>query len=168
MKKVIIIDTSILCVWLKIPNMEVCGPDIDRWDFSRVDSKLQDEIKNKTTLVLPQATLIETGNHIAQANGNKYIIAKSLSDIIIKTAEERTPWAAFSFQNDLWSVDKLKNLAINWPELAAQGISIGDATIKDVAEYYAKAGLEVEIMTGDVGLKAHEPYTKLRQPRRRR
>ena len=41
--------------------------------------------------------------------------------------------------------------------MAVKGISIGDATIKDVAEYYAEAGYEVEILTGDVGLKSYQP-----------
>ena len=57
---------------------------------------------------------------------------------------------------------------MEWPELAAQKISIGDATIKSVADYYAKTGLEVEILTGDAGLKAYQPVTPVSTPRRRR
>jgi hypothetical protein len=26
-KKVLIFDTSVLCVWLKVPRKETCGPD---------------------------------------------------------------------------------------------------------------------------------------------
>lgn len=43
MKNVLIIDTSILCVWLKIPGMDTCGPDHDKWNFTRVDEKIQSE-----------------------------------------------------------------------------------------------------------------------------
>ncbi len=32
MKKVLILDTSILCVWLDVPGMDTCGPDDDKWD----------------------------------------------------------------------------------------------------------------------------------------
>ena len=28
MKKVLVIDTSVLCVWLKVPGKETCGPSI--------------------------------------------------------------------------------------------------------------------------------------------
>ena len=70
MRKVLIIDTSLLCVWLKVPGMEICGSDDDRWDFERVDQKIQEEIAKSTTLVLPLATIVETGNHIAQARAN--------------------------------------------------------------------------------------------------
>ncbi|MCW5258880.1 hypothetical protein [Verminephrobacter eiseniae] len=58
-------------------------------------------------------------------------------------------------------------MARTWPALAAGGTSIGDATIKHVAEYYAKAGYAVEIMTGDQGLKAYQPIAPIPRPRRR-
>lgn len=47
---------------------------------------------------------------------------------------------------------------------------MGDASIVDVANYYAEVGLEVEILTGDQGLKAYEPSEKrsVKQPRRRK
>ena len=31
MRKVLILYTSILCVWLEVRDMESCGPDNDRW-----------------------------------------------------------------------------------------------------------------------------------------
>ena len=46
-------------------------------------------------------------------------------------------------------------------------VSLGDATIKDVAEYYAQMNNEVEILTGDSGLKSYEPVAKKIVPRRR-
>ena len=168
MRKVLIIDTSILCVWLKVSKMESCGTDNERWDFSRVDKHIQSEIKKKTTLVLPLATLVETGNHIAQAGSKRYETAQALAEIIAAVADETTPWAAFTDQSSLWDVEGLKKLAAEWPNLANQKISIGDATIKTVAEYYAKMGFQVEILTGDGGLKAYEPSTPPPIPRRRR
>jgi len=39
MKKVLIIDTSILCVYLGVPGKDTCGTDQNKWDkkpdFSR-------------------------------------------------------------------------------------------------------------------------------------
>ena len=46
-------------------------------------------------------------------------------------------------------------------------MSLGDATIKDVAEYYAESGYKVEILTGDKGLKAYQPSAPAKVPRRR-
>lgn len=43
MRKVLIIDTSILCVWLQVPGMADCGPDHDKWDKQRVARKIQEE-----------------------------------------------------------------------------------------------------------------------------
>jgi hypothetical protein len=91
--------------------------------------------------------------------------AQELSELIRLAADQSSPWAAFTDQSTLWEPEALRRLAETWPALALQKLSIGDVTIKEVAEFYAKAGYEVEIMTGDRGLKAYEPPI---QPRRRR
>ena len=76
-------------------------------------------------------------------------------------------WAAFTEQSELWKKDNLKVLAERWKENVISGQSLGDASIVDVANYYASAEFEVEIFTGDQGLKAYEPSTVLVKPRRR-
>lgn len=168
MRKVLIIDTSILCILLGVPGKTTCGSGSNQWNKERVDKLLQNEIQASTTLVLPLATILETGNHIAQAASQRYETAQALADIMAQAADERTPWAAFTDQSVLWDADGLKKLATEWPSLAAQKISIGDATIKTVAEYYAKLGCQVEILTGDEGLKSYDPTVSVPIPRRRR
>ena len=74
-----------------------------------------------------------------------------------------SPW-----QGDLWAKENLKVLADRWKESVISGQSLGDASIVDVANYYASAEFEVEIFTGDEGLKAYEPATMAVKPRRRR
>lgn len=167
MRKVLIIDTCILCVWLEIPKMDTCGPDTDRWDKQRVDEKIQEETLDGTTFVLPLATIIETGNHIAQSAHSRKERGEGLADLMRKSADNQTPWAAFSDQSVLWSPEQMKVLAAAWPILADQKLSLGDATIKDVAEYYAQMNCSVEILTGDQGLKAYEPSAPAEIPRRR-
>lgn len=168
MRRVLIIDTSILCVWLNVPGKASCGLEHDRWDQRRVDEKIQAEMQAQTTFVLPLATIIETGNHIAQAAHSRKERGEALADLMHKSADNKTPWAAFSDQSILWSPEKLKALATTWPTLAVQKLSLGDATIKDVAEHYAQMGCAVEILTGDQGLKAYQPITPPEIPRRRR
>ena len=162
-----ILDTSILCVWLKIPGLETCGPNHDRWNFDRVNNKLSDEFNNKTTFVLPLASIIETGNHIAQCRGDKYKLVNKFVKLIKNTAEEKSPWAAFTQQNSLWNKDGLIALAERWSETAIGGQSIGDAAIVDVARFYSEMSTQVEILTGDSGLKAYEPILGQQIPRRR-
>lgn len=119
---------------------------------------------------LPVATIIETGNHIAHANGDRFSMAERLADKIIDATNATSPWAAFTEQNDLWNEEGLASLAVRWKTTAPAGQSLGDASIVDVANYYAKMGFDVEILTGDAGLKAYQPQPKsgVRIPRRRK
>lgn len=166
-KRVLILDTSVLCCWLQVPGKEQAGTAEDRWTHERIDTLLKEEQAKQSTFVLPVATLIETGNHIAQVNGDRFSLATKLADYLRLAADACSPWAVFTEQADLWQADNLRALAKSWPEQAKQRLSIGDATIKDVAEYYHKAGFAVEILTGDQGLKAYEPAKPVNIPRRR-
>ena len=156
-----------LCCWLRVPGKETAGPADDLWDHARIHRQLTEEQTSGSTFVLPIATLIETGNHISQAAANRFECASALSGHLLSATNAESPWVAFTEQGELWAADNLRRLAEAWPTLAAQRISIGDATIKDVAEYYARAGYEVEILTGDRGLKAYQPSVPASQPRRR-
>ncbi|MEO5377310.1 MAG: hypothetical protein H7832_05945 [Magnetococcus sp. DMHC-6] len=157
-KKILVFDTSILCVWLQIPGKMSCGPKDNVWDYQRVDKLITQEEKNGSTFVLPLAAIIETGNHISQCSGDRYELANKFATIIRKTADEKTPWAAFTQQAEMWDKVRLNRLADEWPKLAVQRVSIGDATIKDVADYYAKSGIQtVEIITGDEQLRNYQP-----------
>lgn len=132
-----------------------------------MDAKLRQEKQEKATFVLPLATIIETGNHISQTNGDRKKLADSLGTIMQQAADSTSPWAAFSDQSELWSAAQLGALAVTWPPLAAQRLSLGDATIREVAAFYAKTGCHVELLTGDQGLKAYEPAKPTTLPRRR-
>lgn len=163
--KYLIIDTSILCVWLKVPNFETCGPDNNRWDYDRVNAKINEELGRGTYFVLPLASIIETGNHITHIRGDRHCYAAALVDIINSTVNKESPWLAFSIQNDLWNSNGLKLLAERWLK-NVDILSIGDVSIVNVAEYCSHLG-EVEIFSGDQGLVAHQPQHASYIPRRR-
>jgi hypothetical protein len=167
-KKVLIFDTSVLCVWLKVPGKETCGPEDNRLTYDVVNARIEEEKGQGTTFVLPIASIIETGNHIAHSAGDKHVVGHAFADIISATADQISPWAAFTEQSELWKKENLKVLAERWKESVISGQSLGDASIVDVANYYASADFEVEIFTGDEGLKAYEPSTPMVKPRRRR
>ena len=128
---------------------------------------IKEELVKSSTFVLPLASIIETGNHVAQAPRDRFRLAIRLSEIIADAANATSPWAAFTDQADLWGAERLRSLVKEWPDLAVGGMSIGDATIKDVADYYARAQYDVEIVTGDAGLKAYTPARPISVPRRR-
>jgi hypothetical protein len=157
MRKVLIIDTCLLCVWLKVPAMELCGSNEDKWNHDRVDKKIKEEIDKSTTLVLPLATIVETGNHIAQARAKQREIAEDFAKIMTNTANEMSPWAAFSEQVVLWEAEALKKLAAKFSQSAMQKISMGDASIAILGEHYRQKGFHVEFLTADRELKAQEP-----------
>ena len=168
MRKVLIFDTSVICCLLRVHGKDTAGRDEDRWDYDRISKLVNKERKNRSTFVLPLATIIETGNHISQAPSRRHESGVELCRMIGAAADAKSPWAPFTDQADLWSSGRLKQLAENWPDLAVARTSIGDATIKDVAEHYAAAGFDVEIVTGDAGLKAYEPLNPVMRPRRKR
>ena len=149
------------------PGKETCGPEKDKWDFNRVCQKISEEGESSTLFVLPLATIIETGNHITHSPGDVFELVNSFSDLIISTIEEKKPWAAFTAQSGMWSGDGLRRLIDRWTKTAVTRQSLGDASIVDVAEYYAQMGYQVEILTGDQGLKAYEPRQEVLIPRRR-
>lgn len=167
-RKILILDTSILCVWMKVTGKETCGSGESMLTYDIVNAKIEEEKEKGTTFVLPIASIIETGNHIAHSSGDKYQAASCLVDIINKSADEESPWAAFTQQGNLWQNEALKELALRWQETVVSGQSLGDASIVDVANYYSQADFEVEIFTGDAGLKAYEPKQKAITPPRRR
>ena len=154
---VLVIDTSILCVWLAVPHLDTCGPDTDRWDKPRVDALIDEHLTKGATLVLPLASIIETGNHIAQNKGDRFVLAERLCGLVRKAVDGTAPYAAFSEQSVLWEREHLQRLTTEWPSLAARSISLADATIRDVAHFYARRGVDVHTLTGDKGLQSLAP-----------
>ena len=166
-KSVLILDTSMLCVWLRMPGFDSCGPDQDSWDFNRIEAEIGAAIESHFTLVLPLATIIESGNHIAHSTTLRFEQANALAELIRKAADKTSPWAAFTDQSQLWSPEALRQLADDWPPLAQNKLGIGDATIKHVSDLYSKMGYEVRLLTGDEQLSSYEPAPPPLIPRRR-
>lgn len=171
MKKIIIIDTSILCVWLRVPGKDTCGSGDSTINYIMVKEVIDNAINNGALLVLPLASIIETGNHISQTKGDKYHISNAFCEQIRASIDENTPCAAFSHQSELWQGDSFKRLLQKWQERVHTNHSLGDASIVEVAKYYSELpNTKVEIFTGDEGLKAYQQGRDeiITIPRRRR
>jgi len=78
MSAVAIVDTSVFCSVLDIPHMNV--------ERDQVIAELTQYLKSQTTLLLPMATVYETGNHIAKlANGGN---RRRFAQLFVKQVEQ--------------------------------------------------------------------------------
>ena len=66
-RRVLILDTSILCCWLQVPGKDSFGSGDNHWNHERVSQVIDAEQSKNSLFVLPVASIIETGNHIAQS-----------------------------------------------------------------------------------------------------
>ena len=123
------IDTSIMCNLLEIPGK--CS------DKEEVKQEWREVLKKNETLIMPLATIIETGNHIAHIqDGNaRYTIAMKFKEFLEKTAESKAPWTLYGNALD---VQEIKYIADNIEKFTVVGTGIGDMTIIYAYEKYLK------------------------------
>ena len=83
------IDTSIVMNLLRIPHM--CQ------EYESVKKEFNEAIEQNETLILPLATIIESGNHISHiADGNiRREKAVKFQEFLRKTAKEEAPWELY-------------------------------------------------------------------------
>lgn len=121
------IDTSVMTNMLAVPGR--CN------DAKRVQEEFKQVIEAKEILILPIATIIETGNHIAHiADSNaRRNIAKKFGEYLRKTAEGEAPWQLYGIEIDK---EGLLYLADHIEENASRKIGIGDMSIIHAYEQY--------------------------------
>lgn len=167
--KLVIVDTSILVVWLQVPGFEEAGEG--RLSKAQVDEKLQNYKSEGAKLVLTIACIIETGNHIAQVkNGDiRRLKVNQFADFLINVVEKKDGWMMFYSEKDMWSENEIAKLAEMWRESGVYKLSLGDASIIKVANRL-KAIYDVEVFTGDSQLRglASAPIAPIYAPAKRR
>ena len=121
------IDTSVMLNLLEVPDK--CG------DKEIVKEQWRKSLEANDVLILPVATIIETGNHIAHIkDGHKRrSIAEKFGKFLKKTAEEEAPWSLYGTAMDK---EILMYLAQNIGEYATRQIGIGDMSIIYSFEQY--------------------------------
>ena len=121
------IDTSVMANLLKIPKM--CN------DIEEVKKELGEVLQAKEVLILPLATIIETGNHIAHiSDGNiRRTIAGKFGEYLRKTAEGKAPWELYGEE---LGKEGLLYLADHIEENASRKVGIGDMSIIHAYEQY--------------------------------
>jgi hypothetical protein len=120
-----LIDTSILCEFLQIPNL--CE------SFEGVDAQMQLKVEARESLLLPMSTILETGNHIGQ-NGDGHQrrdAANRFIDLVRDAIDGRTPFTPTPF----FEPEALRNWLGEFPDWAmrtnskGKGSGLGDLTI---------------------------------------
>lgn len=116
------IDTSVLLNILNVPGRN------ERHDEVMEELRGLGEKANVNALILPFATIIETGNHIAHCgDGNqRRKAAVKFQECIDKTVKQKAPWQYYG--NQLTARD-LEIICKDFPDSAMRGEGFGDLSI---------------------------------------
>lgn len=114
------IDTSIMLNLLEVPGR--CA------EKEQVKREWAEVLQAKETLIMPIATIIETGNHIAHiADGRaRHTVTAKFQEYLEKTAESKAPWTLYG--NGL-EKEEIKYIAEHMEEFTRMKVGIGDMTI---------------------------------------
>ena len=144
---VCLVDTSILCNIIPVP-----GRDGDR---ERVRSEFEDHIDLGVNFILPMATIIETGNHIAQnGDGRQRRAAAERYVTLVKGAiDGKTPFSPTRF----FEPEELRQWLDKFPDSAMRETGFGDLSI--IEEFHKQCELnrdrEVFVWSLDADLQSY-------------
>ena len=119
MSAVCLIDTTVFVEVLKVPFMAN--------HHEQILKILQQKLEANESLFLPMATIMETGNHIAQnGDGNlRRQCAERFVDQVRKALEGVSPFKPISFLK----MEELQQWLTAFPDSAMQGCGLGDLSI---------------------------------------
>ncbi|MFA8451185.1 MAG: hypothetical protein ACEPOW_10860 [Bacteroidales bacterium] len=149
--KVWIVDTSVLCNILSIPNMNQ--------DKAQVLADFKERIKDEDQFLLPYTVVIETGNHIGQTSDDRYALAAKFTGLVDQTIKGKAPWKLMKVPN----IEKVSQWLKDFPNSAAQTKGYGDhSIIKEWKEFSSQnQGLSVEIWSLDSDLAGYQSKSKV-------
>lgn len=153
---VILVDTSVLCALLKVPNRDS--------EAALCAEMLKQYVAEQAALLLPMATLLETGNHIAQNGDERQRLhtAKLFVALVEDGLRGRpSPFAVAKFPDE----PTLRKWLAVFPEKAShnaqrrKGLGLGDVSILDEYERQCAQNPRrlVRIWTLDHGLRRERP-----------
>jgi hypothetical protein len=153
MSSIRIVDTSVLCNLLRVPNKD---QDADRAlrEFSRAQTE-------RDIFLLPIPVIYETGNHIAQStNGAKRrIVAEAFVELVRKAFDGEIPFTPTPLQNP---EDMIRWLD-EFPDCATAGMGFGDLAITKVWEEQCglNQGRRVLIWSYDRHLQGYDRHPRI-------
>ena len=119
MGAICLIDTSSFLEILNVPHKAS--------QSELILQKLEEKIKARESLFLPMATILETGNHIAQnRDGNqRRICAKKFVNQVTQALEGKPPFTPINFLKQ----EDLQGWLKEFPDEAMGGRGLGDLSI---------------------------------------
>ena len=119
MSAICLIDTSVFVEILNVP--------IKATQHEQIVSELKTKIERRETLFLPMATILETGNHVAQnGDGNqRRKCAENFVSQVQKALDGESPFKPISFLKR----EHLQQWLSEFPNSAMQGTGLGDLSI---------------------------------------
>lgn len=153
MSAVCIIDTSVFCHILNVFRRDA--------EHARAVAELRAMVADEHTLLLPLATIYETGNHIAQ-NGDGRVRRRTAELFVqqVRAAFAGTaPWSPTLVPEP---EDFMQWLA-GFPDHAARGVGMGDLSIIQAWEQQCalNQGRRVYIWTYDEHLRGYDQRARL-------
>lgn len=128
MSAICLIDTSIFVEILNVPKKAT--------QYEQIVSDLKTKIENEETLFLPMATILETGNHVAQ-NGDgsqRRKCAETFVFLVQQALNGESPFKPISFLER----EHLQQWLSEFPESAMRGTGLGDLSI--IHDFHAQCG----------------------------
>mgnify|MGYP003182706298 FL=1 len=121
------VDTCILTNLLDIPGFNEKHNEVLR--------EYNERISRKEIFILPIATIIETGNHIAHAGHNKYKIATTFKELIVNAIQGEN---GFAISPEI-TLEQIKSIMNYFPEkVTRENCGLGDLSIINQFDQYWK------------------------------
>lgn len=125
MSKVVFLDTSVLLNLLNVPNKNS--------DYATVLARFKDLVRQRVTLIIPIAAVVEVGNHLAQLAGfERRDRSEQFAGILGQSLKGQTPWVV---SGTTWNADFLAELVQGsahrqgMVDLCTGGVGTGDGAI---------------------------------------
>ena len=145
---IVIVDTSVFLNVLNVPGFNQ--------EYVSVQEDFSSFVKNGADFELPAATVLETGNHIAQLSdgGDRRRFAKVFCNQVRKALNAESPWTLTPLPNEA----QLAEWLAGFPDEAMRGLSLGDLSIVRAweAAYRRRPFRRVRIWSSDAGLQVHD------------
>jgi hypothetical protein len=150
---VTMVDTSVLCELLQVPGKSDPARSAD------VRAEVDRRWREGEHFVIPITTVIETGNHIAQADGNRYEVARRLVALLRIAVSEESHWRVLQTRLGAEFLTALcdgDSTGQSLEALAAARVGAGDVAILVERDQFlsATAIRRVQVWTFDEGLAA--------------
>lgn len=114
-----LLDTSVFVEILNVPHMNV--------QHTAIYDELEQKIQDGESLFLPMATILETGNHIAQNGDGKQRrkVAAVFVEQVQLALDGKSPFTPIAFPTQ----DAMREWLAAFPDVAMRGQGLGDLSI---------------------------------------